>query len=198
MTRFFSEEINQLLLMMFSLQVASWLNTFMSQIFQTHMGAYQHFKRVDIVFLIKLPYRIINVSFLELSAVENHIFSIIQSTYIHSLDTIILKSWQPLMSSFKRKTLRVDFQFLLVPGLSKWGECPGMSPGRGKYLACQSCERATLKKRKEMRDPLICLCTLLWRWSKCSYLTHTTLWFVCTCICVCVCVCVHACVCVCV
>lgn len=88
------------------------------------------------------------------------------------------------MSSFKRKKLRVDFQFLLVPGLSEQGECPGMSPSRGKYLACQSCERAPLKKRKEMRDPLICLSTQLWTWKKCSYLTHTTLdslWCVCVC-----------------
>ena len=86
------------------------------------------------------------------------------------------------MSSFKRKTLRVVLQFLLVPGLSERGECPGMSPSRGKYLACRSCERAALKERKEMRDPLICLSTQLWKWKKCSYLTHTTLrllWCVC-------------------
>lgn len=90
------------------------------------------------------------------------------------------------MSSFKRKKLRVGFQFLLVPGLSKRRECPGMSPSRGKYLACWSHEGATLKKRKEMRDPLICLSTRLWRCKKCSYPTYTTLNLL-RCVCLCVC-----------
>lgn len=86
------------------------------------------------------------------------------------------------MSSCKRKTLRVDLQFLLVPGLSERGECPGMSPSRGKYLACWSCERAALKKWKEMSEPLIRLPTQLWRWKK-MLVPNTHYTRLCVCVC---------------
>lgn len=86
------------------------------------------------------------------------------------------------MSLFKSKTRRKAPQFQLVPGPSKWGECPGMSPSHGKYLACWSLERAALEQwGKKMSKGLICLPTQLWRWKKCLYLTHTTLDFVCVC-----------------
>ena len=80
------------------------------------------------------------------------------------------------------KSIKVDFELLRVLGLRQQRECPGMSPSSGKYLPCQSFDRATLKKRKEISDPPICFSPQLVKWKKCVCLTCamlSILWCVC-------------------